>query len=193
MQKHIRSNGLAHREYLRFLLIGISGLMGIMWIVVWASTVGFEALVREPLCSLGLIWPPLLSFFDVIYLSNDHESASPGSTLGATRLQSLASTVIGIAFAVGSLLASPRFNSDFARSTTPLLVYSILLLIAFLIPVPALDLDDDIALIIGVIQRNCFNYAIGFLLGSLALNVSESFLSHDFSTMKRISDLVMMN
>jgi len=189
LKKAQPKNELTKKSNLNLLLMSISAAAGLGWIIVWGATVGYDSLSFYPLCLLGLMWPILMSIFDIAYLRNSaNSSIQAQGPFAAGHLQGIGGSVIGISFAIGSLLTSSKFKST-SQSTTPLLMYSLVLLIAFVVPIPGVNPTSETALVIGDVQRASFNWAIGFLLTALTVNASAYVQSQETKRPSQVKSL----
>ncbi|AGO83807.1 hypothetical protein psal_cds_251 [Pandoravirus salinus] len=159
------------REKMRLLGAGVSTVGVLLWPVMWDALAGYAIVAHHPLTLFGFAWPIIMSMLDLSYLAADKNSVQAQRVFGLGEVSSDANTLVGVAFAVGSLLVS-QGNTRLADATIPLLMYALLLLIAFIVPIPTLDPDDYSGFITGAIQRTFFNYAMGFVIAGISINIS---------------------
>ncbi|AVK76880.1 hypothetical protein pmac_cds_192 [Pandoravirus macleodensis] len=159
------------REKMRLLGAGVSTVGVLVWPVLWDALAGYAIVAHHPLTLFGFAWPILMSMLDLSYLAANKNSIQAQRVFGLGEISSDANTLVGVAFAVGSLLVS-QGNTRLADATIPLLMYALLLLIAFIVPIPTLDPDDYSGFATGAIQRTFFNYAMGFVIAGISTNIA---------------------
>nr|UDO47825.1 hypothetical protein [Pandoravirus massiliensis] len=159
------------REKMRLLGAGVSTVGVLVWPVLWDALAGYAIVAHHPLTLFGFAWPILMSMLDLSYLAANKNSLQAQRVFGLGEISSDANTLVGVAFAVGSLLVS-QGNTRLADATIPLLMYALLLLIAFIVPIPTLDPDDYSGFATGAIQRTFFNYAMGFVIAGISTNIA---------------------
>lgn len=159
------------REKMRLLGAGVSTVGVLLWPVLWDALAGYAIVAHHPLTLFGFAWPILMSMLDLSYLAANKNSLQAQRVFGLGEISSDANTLVGVAFAVGSLLVS-QGNTRLADATIPLLMYALLLLIAFIVPIPTLDPDDYSGFATGAIQRTFFNYAMGFVIAGISTNIA---------------------
>jgi hypothetical protein len=159
------------REKMRIIGATVSLIGALLWPVLWNQLAGFAVVVHHPLTLFAFLWPMIVSGIDLIYSTTARNPAEQARIFGLAELSTDANTLIGVAFAVGSLLAS-QANRRLADATVPLLMYSLLFLIAFIVPTPTLDPNDYSGFAAGAIQRTFFNYAMGLVIAGIAVNIS---------------------
>jgi hypothetical protein len=158
------------REKMRIIASGVSAAGILLWPVIWDTVAGYSLLVHHPLTIFGFLWPMVMAMIDLGYSSSARSAVAAERVFGIGQLSSDANTLVGVAFAVGSLLASQ--SNAVADATVPLLMYALILLIAFIIPTPSLDPNDYAGFLAGAVQRMFFNYAMGFVITGVTLNIS---------------------
>ena len=125
------------QEKMRIIASGVSSIGILLWPVLWDTLAGYSLLVHHPLTMFGFVWPMVVSTIDLTYAFAAKNAVAAERVFGIGQLSSDANTLVGVAFAVGSLLASQ--SNAVADATVPLLMYALVLLIAFIIPTPSLD------------------------------------------------------
>lgn len=159
------------REKMRLIGATTASVGIVMWPVVWDTLVGYSVLTYHPLTLFGFLWPMVMSMIDLTYISSAKNAVQAEKIFGIGELATDANTLIGVAFAVGSILSS-QTNTQLANASIPLLMYSLLLLIAFIVPTPSLDPNDYSGFAVGTIQRTFFNYAMGMVITGISINVA---------------------
>lgn len=169
------------KEQLRMLSVGITSSFSAAWPIVWQHLVGWDVLAHNPVTLFGFLWPLVMSMIDVSYTSHSASTIDPSRFYGLNgQVTADANTLLGVSFAVGSLLIS-QVRSGISEATIPLLMYALLLLIAFIVPTPSLDPQGFAGFAVATVQRNFFNWAMGFVITGISVNLSE----HGHKGMKR--------
>lgn len=169
------------KEQLRMLSVGITTSFSAAWPIVWQHLVGWDVLAHNPVTLFGFLWPLVMSMIDVSYTSHSSSTIDPSRFYGLNgQVTADANTLLGVSFAVGSLLIS-QVRSGISEATIPLLMYALLLLIAFIVPTPSLDPQGFAGFAVATTQRNFFNWAMGFVITGISVNLSE----HGHKGMKR--------
>lgn len=159
------------REKLRIVGAAVSTLGVLAWPVVWDVLVGYSVVAHHPLTFFGFVWPIFMNLIDLVYASRANNTKASDKVFGIGQVSADAATVVGIAFAIATLLTS-QANKPLANATVPLIMYALLLLIAFVVPTPSLDPDSYVGFAVGSIQRTFFNYAMGLVVTGIAINIS---------------------
>ena len=84
-------------------------------------------------------------------------------------LKTDANTIISAAFAIGTLMASLK-KHDKAQGAN-LVMYALLLCVAFVMPTSDVPATSRISILIRSSQKVCLNYAIGFILAGISLDL----------------------
>ena len=160
------------RAYVNAVLI-----LGILiWPLVWDVAVatsshvgGLSRLQRNPKMVLGLVWPLVMIVVDMQYVRQRTQDASFFESLHRIGyLQTDANTIITAAFAMGTLITSMRQKqSSSSGSGVQIVMYALLLCVAFVIPTSDVPVTSRAALIIRSAQKVCLNYAIGFVIAGI--------------------------
>lgn len=159
------------REKMRIIGSTVSLVGALLWPALWDRLAGYAVVVHHPLTIFAFLWPLVVAGVDLVYSASARNPAEQARIFGLTELSTDANTLIGVAFAVGSLLAS-QANRQLADATVPLLMYALLFLIAFIVPTPTLNPNDYSGFAVGAIQRTSFNYALGLVIAGISINVS---------------------
>lgn len=183
----------------------------LLWPIVWDVTIGYELMYHFPFTFLGFLWPMVLIFLDIYFMDiDDDDDNAGGSKSGATtpssgkddapkvdnplllihgndshrNIQMDATAVITIAFAMGALLLS---NSDpnIAAISSPMIMFALLFTIAFVIPSTDMRMEASSKKSFDAIQRIFLQYAIGFVIAGIAINLSSLTKHHDFVPYKQ--------
>lgn len=170
-QKLIKDNDPAIREEKYKIIINTVGAISIMlWPVIWNATIGFNTMTYHPITIFAFFWPMVMNLLDIIFVTKSPNFENSRKVLTHKTVQDDSAALISIAFAIGTLLATQGL-SRMSKATAPILMYALLLLIAFIIPTPSLDEDSYTGFAINSIQRSFFDYAIGFIIAGVSLNI----------------------
>lgn len=164
------SNPEVMNEKMKILGSTVSLIGVLLWPVVWNYLVGYSVIVHRPLTLFGFLWPMVINILDLISI-NGRDSSETKKVFGMGSITADANTLVGVAFAIGSLLSS-QSDTKLANATIPLIMYSLLLMIAFIVPTPSLDPNSYEGFTTGGIQRVFFNYAMGLVITGISINVS---------------------
>jgi hypothetical protein len=121
--------------------------------------------------ALGLLlWPLIWELADMQYVRNRSQDALFFESLHRIGyLQSDANTIITAAFAMGTLITS--MHKQHKGEGVRVVMYALLLCVAFVIPTSDVPVTSRAALIIRSGQKVCLNYAIGFVIAGIMLDL----------------------
>lgn len=158
------------REKMRIIGATISTVGIFIWPVLWDMLIGYSIVVHRPLTIFGFLWPIIIGIID-LNASSSPRNVQAQRVFGFGQLTTNANTLIGTIFAFGSLLVS-QSNSKLADATIPLLMYALLLLIAFIVPIPNINPNDYSGFSVNAAQSVFFSYAMGFIIAGITVNIS---------------------
>jgi hypothetical protein len=158
------------REKMRLIGATVSATGILAWPVIFDTLIGYSVITHHPLLLFGFLWPMVMNMIDLSSASSSNSAVDSEQVYGIGEIAADSNTLVGIAFAVGSFLSS-QTNSKLVNATIPLLMYALLLLIAFIVPTPSLDPNSYSGFTIGTLQRTFFNYAMGFVIMGISINV----------------------
>jgi hypothetical protein len=163
-------------EVMRYYVNAVLALGLLLWPLVWdvavgsAAVSGLQRLARQPKLFLGLIWPLVMVLVDMQYVRNRSQDALFFESLHRIGyLQSDANTIITAAFAMGTLITSMHKHSK--GEGVRVVMFALLLCVAFVIPTSDVPVTSRAALIIRSGQKVCLNYAIGFVIAGIMLDL----------------------
>lgn len=159
------------REKMRLLAATVSTCGIIAWPILWDNLIGYAVITHHPLTMFGFMWPILMNMLDLASAATSSSAVQTETAYGIADISSDSNMLVGIAFAVGSFLSS-QSNAKLVNATIPLLMYALLLLIAFIVPTPSLNPNDYTGFAAGATQRTFFNYAMGLIITGISINVS---------------------
>lgn len=162
----------------------------IMWPVIWELTIGFRILEHFPFTFLGFIWPMALIFIDLYFAQ---EKLDPNEKNGCHResignIQVDVTAVITIAFAMGALLLS-QSDKNISSISSPMIMFALLFMIVFVIPSNDIHMSETTKLLMFSVQRIFLNYAIGFVISGISVNLSSILSHHEFHSSKYVEGI----
>lgn len=163
-------------EVMRYYVNAVLGIGLLLWPLVWDAAVasgavsGLQRLASQPKLFLALLWPLVMVLVDLQYVRNRSQDALFFESLHRIGyLQSDANTIITAAFAMGTLITSMHKQSK--GEGVRVVMYALLLCVAFVIPTSDVPVTSRAALIIRSGQKVCLNYAIGFVIAGIMLDL----------------------
>ncbi len=165
-------------------MIDYVGLL--LWPVIWDLTIGFGIMEHFPFTFLGFIWPMALIFIDLYFAQEKVDPNEKGSYTSVGNIQVDATAVITIAFAMGALLLS-QTDRSVSSISSPMIMFALLFTIAFVIPSNDIHMNETTKLLMFSVQRIFLNYAIGFVISGISVNLSSILAHHQFQSYKKVS------
>ena len=159
-------------EVMRYYVNAVLALGLLLWPLIWDAALGsgLARLARQPKLFLALLWPLVMVLVDLQYVRNRSQDALFFESLHRIGyLQSDANTIITAAFAMGTLITSMHKQSR--GEGVRVVMYALLLCVAFVIPTSDVPVTSRAALIIRSGQKVCLNYAIGFVIAGIMLDL----------------------
>lgn len=160
-----------NNERLRIIGTTISTVAVLAWPIVWDTLIGYAVLTNAPITLFAFIWPLFITGTDLALSANSRVAASAQRIFGLSSINADTSTILSLTFSVGLLLTSLA-NSKAAAASVPVLFYGLIVLAAFIVPIPASDPTTTGGFTLSSIQRIALNYALGLIIAALTLNVS---------------------
>jgi Ca2+/H+ antiporter len=155
----------------RLVLLNVMFVGALAWPFVWMAVVG-EARKLHTFLLFGLLWPLCVLGLDMRNVSARKVTHRENNVLDS--LQSDANSLIGIAFAFGTLSLGGDFIRE-RRTTIMLVIFSLILCVAFVIPAPVdRRTPTRSSLVTAVAQRTLFHYASGFIITAMAVCVGSA-------------------
>ncbi len=175
LRVHAKAEQLSD-EVMRYYVNAVLAMGLLLWPLVWDVAVaaggvsGLQRLARRPKLFLALLWPLVMVLVDLQYVRNRSQDAQFLESLHRIGyLQSDANTIITAAFAMGTLITSMHKTSK--GEGVRVVMYALLLCVAFVIPTSDVPVTSRAALIIRSGQKVCLNYAIGFVIAGIMLDL----------------------
>ena len=152
----------------------------LLWPLVWDAAVattrvsGLARIAQKPTLLLGLAWPLVMIIVDMQYVRKRTQDPSFFESLHRIGyLQTDANTIITAAFAMGTLITSmhrKRSRRSKGGTGVQIVMYALLLCVAFVIPTSDVPVTSRTALVIRSAQKVCLNYAIGFVIAGIMVD-----------------------
>ena len=159
-------------EVMRYYVNAVLALGLLLWPLIWDAAVGggLARLATQPKLFLALLWPLVMVLVDLQYVRNRSQDALFFESLHRVGyLQSDANTIITAAFAIGTLITSVHKQNK--GEGVRVVMYALLLCVAFVIPTSDVPVTSRAALIVRSGQKVCLNYAIGFVIAGIMLDL----------------------
>ena len=139
----------------------------LLWPVIVQKAVGWDEIARDTPLALGFVWTGVLLVWEMT--ANMDESGSDGiSRQRAAETKQWASIIIGAAWAVGTLLSVIRTGGGQSIQGSKILLASLVLCIAFIVPLSSEGVDARTASSVTLrsAQRAALHYSVGlFIIG----------------------------
>ena len=159
-------------QKMRASMYTIFAVAATVWPMVWYFTIGNQLMLvgNSPLIIFGGIWPQMLLLIDMVSSSNKELRAEQNNLVNT--LQADANSLILIAFSMGTLVLSNWLGAQTQMASVIVIVlFALLLCIAFVVPQPITQEKSRNALVAASVQRALFVYAMGFVVTALAVTI----------------------
>lgn len=169
--KHIAketNNKMVQEEKLRIIASGIQLIGILLWPIIWDVIIGYHVFFENPFVIFGFIWPMVMTLIDLSVSSKPFFRQQAQGIFGFGDIKSDTLALVTIIFAIGSLLLA-RPNIPVRKEHINMLFYGLLISIAFIIPVPAVNKTSSAGFGIEISQRTFFNFAMGFVITSILM------------------------
>ena len=152
----------------------MAGLL--VWPVLWniaaaaGAAGGGDRMAATPRLCLGFFWPMLMLLVDLQYARRRRKDPTFFESLQRIGyLKTDANTLITAAFAIGTLLVSLKQRGTVQGAN--LVMYALLLCVAFVMPTSDTPATSRLSIVIRSSQKVCLNYAIGFIVAGIAVDL----------------------
>jgi len=145
----------------------------LLWPAVIEKTVGFSRITEHPwLLGSGFVWAALLMAWELTGNMDETRSGDAARHKSA-ETKSFAGVVIGAAWAVGTLLGALRKSGDQSVEGSKILLLSLVLCIAFVVPLntDTGDARTTSAVVLRSAQRSALHYSVGLFIVGIGLSV----------------------
>lgn len=142
----------------------------VTWPLIWLHLVGEDDALTPTLLAC-MLWVWVLIAIDTHALVTG-EPPRTGSvdTLYTPLLATQASGLVGLSFSIGALLGG---TSTRKRPSRPIVMSSLLICIALIIPQPIAPLGESTQQVVHAVKKVGFNYAVGLLMSGIAIAVKN--------------------
>lgn len=179
LQAHPHNHSMLDDNRMRLYISSTTTVGMLTWPILWniaAAKVaqtrigGGDRLGHAPRLAFGFFWPLLMLLVDLQYCRRRRKDPTFFESLQRIGyLKSDANTVITTAFAIGTLLVSLKKHGKAEGAN--LVMYALLLCVAFVMPTSDVPATSRISILIRSSQKVCLNYAIGFILAGISLDL----------------------
>ena len=131
---------------------------------------GGDRLSLAPRLAFGFFWPLLMLLVDLQHTRRRRKDPTFFESLQRIGyLKSDANTIITTAFAIGTLLVSMKRHGKAQGAN--LVMYALLLCVAFVMPTSDVPATSRLSILIRSSQKVCLNWAIGFVLAGISVDL----------------------
>lgn len=165
-------------EQTRAKMMAIFASGSVIWPFLWYVTIGRIVLYNDSsapsmLILVGAFWPQIMLGLDMRAVQDKGVDAHTNNLVSS--LQDDANALIGIAFAFAMMMvASYAHRKKQMYSGMLMVLFALVLCIAFVVPQPISQKDSNAAFLAAAVQRVVFLYAVGFLITALCEIISVS-------------------
>ena len=141
----------------------------LLWPIVWDATIGLNELIENPRLLPAFFWVPLVNLCQMQFVT-EVSTESGGTAMAMFQQRSLAddtNQLISTAFAMGSLF----FSSTKNYTGTHIIMYGLLITLAFVVPTLHVPPDTRSAVLWRSAQFIILNYAIGFVIAGISTDL----------------------
>lgn len=151
----------------------------LVWPVVWDTLIGYDSLRQKPVLLLAFLWPILISLYQMMDREHDEDedlsNAEKRRKIKIMGVQGDASTLISIAFAMGSIfMVMPHIspNKKMIRNAAYIVVVALLFCIALVLPTANNVINSQgYTHLFRNVQRVAINYSLGLIMAALLIVV----------------------
>ena len=154
----------------------------LLWPIVWDATIGLNELIDNPRLLPAFFWVPLVNLCQMQFVTEVSTDTS-GTAMAMFQQKSLAddtNQLISTAFAMGSLF----FSSTKNYTGTHIIMYGLLITLAFVVPTLHVPPDTRSAVLWRSGQFIILNYAIGFVIAGISTDLIHTLFPIKTNTIK---------
>lgn len=153
-------------------VLTILAVGAVVWPLIWYVSIGSVVMSDGAVLPLfGAFWPSVMLLLDIRGIGRKGVNETNNNIMGG--LQEDANSLVGIAFAFAMLMVATYANKQKEMYSAMLMVlFALVLCIAFVIPQPASGKQTRYAFVWASAQRVVFAYAMGYILTALCLSIS---------------------
>ena len=165
------SNHAGDREdSIRFYSASLQTLGIVLWPLVFNAVIGLKQIATQPAYMFGLLWPMVILLAqlkaDRVDLNHQNQPIVPSAYKDTGMILSVVLPMSGLLIS-----AWPDEQKKNRQNVTRILMFAIMMSIAFILPLGNLSGDDhepsDAATLVQTSQRVFLNYSIGFIILAL--------------------------
>ena len=154
----------------------------LVWPLVWHVLLGYELLYKYPVLFVAFLWPMLVTLYQ-IRDDHDDQQEDMSDLVGRRKqhnaaVQTDSTTLISTAFAMGGIfMILPKLNDNqhLMQSAAYMVIVALLICIALTLPNTQHIVNSQrYTNVFRMVQRLALNYALGLIMASLILIVSNS-------------------
>lgn len=156
-------------EEIRLIFNSMITVGTLLWPIVWDLTIGLHELVANPRLLSAFFWVPLVNLCQMQFVT-EVSTDTNYTAMAMFQQRSLAddtNQLISTAFAMGSLF----FSSTKNYTGTHIIMYGLLITLAFVVPTLHVPADTRSAVLWRSGQFIILNYAIGFVIAGISTDL----------------------
>jgi hypothetical protein len=146
----------------------------LLWPVVFDGIVGYEALRNDWKIWFGFLWPIFLLGLHLQHMGEQNRHTAPEAQHRHNELKSNANALIASAWGMGALLAVVMKTEGQSSNGARIMMISLLMCIAFLLPSTAFATSTYPAQISRTVQNSVLNMAIGLFISGIVVSWNDS-------------------
>ena len=152
-------------------VLTILAVGAVVWPLLWYVSIGSVVMTDGAVLPLfGALWPGVMLLLDIRGVGRSQQGVT---NLTGSLLQEDANSLVGIAFAFAMLMVATYAKKQKEMYSAMMMVlFALVLCIAFVIPQPASGENTNYALIWSAAQRVVFAFAMGYILTALCITIT---------------------
>lgn len=168
-EQNIRHDEGGRKDALRTRILAVFASGAIAWPLLWLLVVGKRNLTKHPFIIAGLIWPLVMTALDMnLLVHGEHPRSGTSDKFHIEGLKSSGGGIVSISFALGSLLVA-QMDREASNAASPILMFALLLCMAFVVPETALSPRSFTAQTTEAVQKVFVNYSTGLVITGVTL------------------------
>ena len=171
MEKRIDQRCGGRKDALRIRILGIFAVGGIAWPLLWILVIKGHVLQKYPPIAIGFIWTFIMIALDMNNVVNGEFPTTGNSEKFVGAVRPMGSSIIGILFALGSLLAT-QVDRRASAMASPILLFALLICVGLVVPQPSFKFKTFSSQTVEALQKTCLNYSTGFIISGVTLAMS---------------------
>lgn len=152
-------------------VLTILAVGAVVWPLLWYVSIGSVVMTDGAVLPLfGALWPGVMLLLDIRGVGRSQQGVT---NLTGSLLQEDANSLVGIAFAFAMLMVATYAKKQKEMYSAMMMVlFALVLCIAFVIPQPASGENKNYAYIWSAAQRVVFAFAMGYILTALCITIA---------------------